>query len=142
MLMPGPQEEMRLIDAHSVSRRLPAAYDMGYSTDPLSGSVWPNETYSCYGGNRQTSTSPSDGVLCLMKITHASRILIRHSTLSDGDVKVCLSYDCVLWWIGCHTSRLRSFHLLHCSVEIFPCTDVNVSRGVFRLLAGLVSPTV
>ena len=46
------------------------------------------------GADRHFS-SPSDSVLYVMKIAHA-RFQIRQNTLSDGDVKICLSYRTVL----------------------------------------------
>ena len=44
-------------------------------------------------------TVEPNSVLRLMRIAHA-RYPIRHNTLSDGDVKVCLSYDIARRWIG------------------------------------------
>ena len=50
------------------------------------------KTYSCYG-SRSALTSPLDSILYLMRTAHARLIPIRHDSQSDGDVRVCLSYD-------------------------------------------------
>ena len=53
-----------------------------------------------YYWSRQSFTSLSDLVLRLMEIAHARFLL------TDGDVKVCLSYDNVWWWIASYRCML------------------------------------
>ena len=49
-----------------------------------------DKTHSCYG-SRQTLTSPSDCVLCLIKIVLAR--FLSHATRCAMVTSVCLSYD-------------------------------------------------
>ena len=78
---------------------------------------------SCYG-SRQTLASPSESVLCLMRIVHTA--FLPH-TLSDGDVKVCLLYDGAWQWVA----ALRQF-------TVGSVRPTVVSCSVCRLLWSLV----
>ena len=50
--------------------------------------------------------SPLDNVSCLMGMAQV-KIPIRHNILSDGDVKVFLSYNSAWQWIGVSGAVLR-----------------------------------
>ena len=67
-----PLTNVSLADATILRLKLTAACLAKAPSDPVPGTVvrrW-DKTYSCYG-SRQTLTSPSDSVLCLMRIARA-----------------------------------------------------------------------
>ena len=59
--------------------------------------------------------SPSDSVLCLTRAVYAR--FLPDTTLSDDDVKVCLSYDTGTKHTACIGADILDFTVLQCPVS-------------------------